>query len=98
MQNKIKNLHVQRKFWKPHWKISLTCWAFYCVNDNTNVDLENPQIMHCILCHKNPVNATNLKTQVKCELISYFKTNGISSLKKHVNANHGLVAKMFERN
>jgi hypothetical protein len=61
------------------------------------VDLENPQIMHCILCHKIPVNATNLKTQVKSELISYFKTNGISSLKKHVNANHGLVAKMFEK-
>ncbi len=59
----------------------LTCWAFYYVNDNTNVDLDNPQIMHCILCHKNPINATNLRRQAKSELISYFKKNGISSLK-----------------
>jgi hypothetical protein len=41
MQNNIKNLHVERKFWKPHGKISL-CWAFYCVNDNIDVDLKNP--------------------------------------------------------
>jgi hypothetical protein len=45
------------------------------------VDLKNAQIMHCILCNKNPINATNLRTQAKSELISYFKTIGISSLK-----------------
>ncbi len=63
------------------WKNIVTCWAFYYVNDNTNVDLKNAQIMHCILCNKNPINATNLRTQAKSELISYFKTIGISSLK-----------------
>ncbi len=32
---------------------------FYYVNDNTNVDIENPQIMHYIFCHNRPINATN---------------------------------------
>jgi hypothetical protein len=29
-------------------------------------------------------------------LISYYKTNGITSFKKHVDANHSFVAQMFE--
>jgi hypothetical protein len=41
MQNNIKKLHVQFFLWKPHGKTSF-CWAFYCVNDNIDVDLENP--------------------------------------------------------
>lgn len=28
--------------------------------------------------------------------MSYFKNNGIITLKKHVDANHGLIAKIFE--
>jgi hypothetical protein len=34
-----------------------------CVNDNTNVDLENPQIISCIVCFDSLVNATNPRTQ-----------------------------------
>jgi hypothetical protein len=30
-------------------------------------------------------------------LISYYKTNGITFLKKHVDANHTIIAKMFEK-
>jgi hypothetical protein len=95
MQNNIISLHVQRKFWKPHGR-TLLCWAFYCENDNANVDLENPQIMSCILCHKNLVNATNPRTQGKRKLISHFKTNGITSSKKQVDVNHGPIVKKFE--
>jgi hypothetical protein len=95
MQNNIKRLHVQRKFWKPHER-TLLCWALYCENDNTNVDLENPAIMHCILCHKNLVNATNPRTQSRRRLISHFKTNGITSFRKHVDVDHGPIAKIFE--
>jgi hypothetical protein len=36
----------------------------------------------------------NLKTQAKRGLISCFKTNG--TLNKHADADHGLVAKIFE--
>jgi len=30
-------------------------------------------------------------------LVSYFKSNGITRLKKHVNANRGLIAKTIEK-
>jgi hypothetical protein len=49
-----------------------------CVNDNTNVDLEIPQIMRCILCFDSLVNATNPRTQSRKGLISYYKINGIT--------------------
>jgi hypothetical protein len=52
--------------------------------------------MCCIFCHDNLVNATNLRTQSRKGLISYYKTNGITFLRKHVNANHGQIAKIFE--
>ncbi len=51
MQTNIKDLHVQRNFWKPHGRTSLCC-RFYCVKDDANEDLENSQIMHYILCDK----------------------------------------------
>lgn len=56
--------------------------------------IKNPWIMHYILCHNNPINAMNPRTQARKRLISYFKTNG--TLNKHVDANHGLVVKVFE--
>jgi hypothetical protein len=64
MKINIKKLHAQRKFWKFHGRTSL-CWGFYCVNDNATIDLENAQTMHCILCHKNPIIATNPRTQAR---------------------------------
>jgi len=51
--------------------------------------------MTCILCYNNLINATNLRTQFRKGVISYYKTNGITS-KKHVDANHGQIAKIFE--
>ncbi len=60
--NNIKNLHVQRKYWKPNGR-TLLCWAFYCVNDNRNVDLENTQIMCFVFFHKNVIIAINLRAQ-----------------------------------
>jgi hypothetical protein len=35
-----KSLHALRNFWKPH-KITSSCWYFFCVNDNQNVDIEH---------------------------------------------------------
>lgn len=62
MQNNIKTLHVQIKFWKLHGRM-LLCQAFYYVNDNSNVDFENSQIMCFIHCHKNLINAINRRAQ-----------------------------------
>jgi hypothetical protein len=50
-----------------------------------------------ILCEDILVNATNPRTQFKKGLISYYKTNGITSLKKHVDVDHGQISKIFER-
>jgi hypothetical protein len=52
MKVNLKKLHAQRKNKQPCGRLSL-CWSFYCVNDNTKIDLESTQIMHYILCYKN---------------------------------------------
>jgi hypothetical protein len=44
--------------------------------------------MHCNLCHNNLVLNLNPKIQAKKGLIIYNTTNGIVTLKKHVNLNH----------
>jgi hypothetical protein len=62
--------------------------GFFGVNDNQNFNVEAPQILHCILCYNIPINASNLRTQARKGLISHYNTNGITSLKKHVNAKH----------
>jgi hypothetical protein len=44
--------------------------------------------MCCILCYQNTVIGINPRTQARKGLISYYKTNGITFHKKHVDANH----------
>jgi hypothetical protein len=76
----LKKLHAPRKSWQPHGSLSF-CWNFYYVNDDAKIDLENTQIMHCILCYQKHVIRINLKTQTRKGLIFYYKTNGITSQK-----------------
>ncbi len=71
-------------------------WSFYCVNDNAEIDLENTQIMCCILCYQEPIIGINSKIQTRKELIFYYKTNGITFLKKLVDVEHTVIAKLFE--
>jgi hypothetical protein len=52
--------------------------------------------MRCILCYNSFVLFCNLETQAKKGLIVYNTTNGITTLKKHVNANQIIIAKMFK--
>jgi hypothetical protein len=52
--------------------------------------------MKCILCYNNNVNAPNLSTKERKGLVIYYKTYGIITLKKHVDAHHGINAKKFE--
>jgi hypothetical protein len=69
--------------------------AFYIVNDNNIVDGSKLQIMRCIVCHANFV-PFNQRTKEKRGTITYYKENGITILKKHVDANHVMLAKIFE--
>jgi hypothetical protein len=73
------------------------CWSFSYVNDNTKIDLENTQIMCCILCYQKLIIGINSKTQARTSLISYYKTNGITFLKNLVDAKHIVIVKMFEK-
>jgi hypothetical protein len=41
----------------------------------------------CILCYNNDVNVHNLRIEKRKGLIKYYKTYGITSLRKHVDAN-----------
>ncbi len=52
--------------------------------------------MHCIICYQELVIGINSRTQARKGLISYYKTNGITSLKKHVDVEHTIIAKKFK--
>jgi hypothetical protein len=80
--------------WKSYGRNSL-CWVF-CVNDNKDVDVKCPQTMRCILCYNSFVLFCNLKTQAKNGLIIYNTTNGITTLKKHVNIDQIIIAIFVE--
>ncbi len=87
-------MHLQREKWRGHDKNAL-CWSFFIVNDNNIVDENKLQIMRCMICHVNFV-PYNLRITKRKGIITYFKKNGIIALKKHVDANHALLAKIFE--
>ncbi len=52
----------------------------------------------CItLCCSNPVLSLNPRKQLKKGLISYYKTNGITCLRKHVDRDHSIIFRFFEK-
>ncbi len=73
------------------------CWVFFYVNNNTQIDNNNPQMMHCILYYTSLVNASNIRTWALKNLISYYKTNGKKKFNKHVNINHAIIAKELKQ-
>jgi hypothetical protein len=64
MKINLKKLHTQRKIWQPYGRLSL-CWNFNYVNDNIKIDIENTQIMHCILCYQEPIIGIHSRTQTR---------------------------------
>jgi hypothetical protein len=94
MNFNLESLHVQRNKWKGNHRNSL-CWGFYYVSVNKKIDGENLKIMICILCYNILVIVINPKTQTR-RFKSYYKTNGITTLRKHVDAKHSIIAKKFE--
>jgi hypothetical protein len=84
-------LHAQRLFWKLEGRDAI-CWAFYSINDNKLVDGKILQVMKYHLCSKTLV-LYDLRTKLRKGLIPCYKTNGISTLKKHADIEHSLLAK-----
>jgi hypothetical protein len=87
MKENLKMLRAQRLFWKPNSR-NVLCWAFYCVDDNKEVDLITLEIMHFIFCHNNLIFNLNPKTQAKKWFIIDNTTNSIIALKRHDNLDH----------
>jgi len=52
--------------------------------------------MRCILCYANSILIISAKTQARKGMIFYNNANGISTLKKHVYANHCIIEKTFK--
>jgi hypothetical protein len=69
-------------------KHKCTMWCFSVLIDNKKNDCNNFQMMRCILCYNSFVNASNLNSQTRKDLISYYKTNDIITFNKYVNAKH----------
>jgi hypothetical protein len=86
-EKNCKKLHAQRTFWRGN-NINALCWAFYCGNDDKEMNVTTPQTIHCILCHNNPILNVNPKRKLGKGLITYNTTNGIVALRKHINSNH----------
>jgi hypothetical protein len=66
------------------------------VNDGKEVEATSHKVMKHILCYDDAINIPNPKTKERKGLITCYKTYGIIDLKKHVNANHFIIAKKFE--
>ncbi len=96
MMKNLQKLHVQRNFWRGYNKNSL-CQAFYCVNDGGKVEVASHHVMRCILCYDTIINISNPRTKERKGLITYYKIYGITALKKHVDANHFIIVKKFEK-
>lgn len=56
--------------------------------------MQVPQVM----CYEKPISPAILgqKTKFKKRFVSYFRNNGITTLKTHIDGNHYLTAKKFE--
>jgi hypothetical protein len=72
--------------------------GFFFVNDHKNVDLKCLQTMKCFqVCYNILVLFCKFpKTQTRKGPILYNTTNGVTTLKKHMNVNDYIIAKMFE--
>jgi hypothetical protein len=91
----LQIMELQTLLWKPH-NMMYTCWNFFVVNDNLHVDLVNPQMLCCIICHTQQAsrNILNKSSIVKKGFINNNKTNGLTPMKTHVdNVHYYLVAK-----
>ncbi len=76
------------------WQKFSNLGIFY-VNDELVVDVKVPQVMHYMLCYDRLVNHVILEqtTKLRKGFLSYFKSNGIITLKKHMDVDNGLIVK-----
>jgi len=66
------------------------------MNDKKELDNKSHQLMRCFFCYLEVVEVCNKRTNARKGLISYYKTNGITPLKNHVDAYHVVLNKKSE--
>jgi len=64
MKDNFKKMHVQRNKWKSQNR-NATCWAFYYVNNNKEINVKFPQTNKCIFCYTSPMLVSYIKTQAR---------------------------------
>jgi hypothetical protein len=94
VNKRLQVLHAHRLFWKPYGR-NAQFLAFNVVNDNTQIDGKVLHVMHWMICH-NEYDPFIARTKLKNRFISYFKSNGITTFKKHVDVKHTLITKKFK--
>jgi hypothetical protein len=82
----IPKLVANKKLWSPSHRTS-TYWVFFVMNDGAIVNICNPQMMHCFLCHPTQLELLDAEGKHK-GLVSYNKNHGTSILKKHACHEH----------
>jgi hypothetical protein len=92
----LQQLQTQRKKWCPHNRNAF-CWSFYYIIDNLKVNLDVLQMMHCLLCHFQPIIFMNSRKKLKKGLVTYYKTSGMTCLQKHLDADHLVIYKRFQK-
>jgi hypothetical protein len=92
--NKCTKVAFVREKWRGHDRNAL-CWPFFIVNVNNIIGGSKPQIMKCMIYHVSFV-LCNPRTKERRGIITYSKTNGITTLRKHVDVDHVILAKRFE--
>ncbi len=62
---------------------------------NQPIDLTQNQIMHCIVYHHQIVGPKILALHISTQkgLIAYHKSNGITTMKKHIEVEHNKLLK-----
>lgn len=64
LENKVLQLasmEIQVIFWKPHHRNSIS-WGFFVMNDDFPMDLENLQMLQCIV-YKSNKTSSNVMSQ-----------------------------------
>jgi hypothetical protein len=52
-------IQVEVVTWRPHSGSSI-CWGFFVANDNLLMDIENPQMLQCIIYRTKQICANDL--------------------------------------
>ncbi len=67
--------------------------------NNQPIDVSHNQIMQCIVCHSNVVGPEilTLRTRLRKDVIVYHKSNGKTTMKKHVELKDNTLIMKFHQ-